>query len=77
MQTIGYPAVQWTCPHCDERQTDEGRGGELECLGCGQMINVVHVDSVCVTCRHRRAEPHNSLCKLCRQEVDHQERMRV
>lgn len=74
LTATGYPAVFWECPHCEEKQYDDGRGGTIQCVGCERMVTVLHVDapSNCAACRHRPAMAESSLCKPCREFVDHQ-----
>lgn len=72
LTATGFPAVFWECPHCEERQYDDGRGGTAQCVGCEQMVTVLHVDApaVCAVCRHQPTMSNSSLCRRCREFCD-------
>lgn len=74
LTATGHPAVAWICPHCRAHNTDDGRGGDYECIQCDHIVTVIHVDNpaLCAGCNYRRPADNSSLCKPCREFVDYQ-----
>ncbi len=65
-----YPAIEWTCPNCNQNQFDPGPG-TLQCFNCMKTVEVAF-HALCACCRHAASLPESSLCGSCRKFVDSQ-----